>query len=85
MIVLNLQDNQTVKLYQPLDAQLYLGVSNRTIDRWRREGWLLPTAQVGRGFVYSKDALDECLNLRKPNQERLEKEKELSDDDAARN
>ena len=74
MIILQIDGDQTVQLYQPLDAQLYLGVSNRTIDRWRREGWLLPAASVGRGYVYQKEALDECWKLRNQNQERLDKE-----------
>ena len=74
MSILQIDSDQTVELYQPLDAQLYLGVSNRTIDRWRREGWLLPAASVGRGDVYQKEALDECWKLRNQNQERLDKE-----------
>lgn len=74
MITLQIDGDQTVQLYQPLDAQLYLGVSNRTIDRWRREGWLLPAALVGRGYVYEKKALDECWQLRNQNQDRLDKE-----------
>ena len=74
MITLQIDGDQTVQLYQPLDAQQYLGVSNRTIDRWRREGWLLPAALVGRGYVYEKKALDECWQLRNQNQERLDKE-----------
>ena len=74
MIILQIDGDQTVQLYQPLDAQLYLGVSNRTIDRWRREGWLLPAALVGRGYVYEKKALDECWQLRNQNQDRLDKE-----------
>ena len=55
-----------VALYQPLDAQAYLGCSANTLARWRREGWLEGTA-VGRGFVYTKDALDECRKLRNLN------------------
>jgi predicted site-specific integrase-resolvase len=74
MITLQIDGDQTVQLYQPLDAQQYLGVSNRTIDRWRREGWLLPAALVGRGYVYEKKALDECWQLRNQNQDRLDKE-----------
>jgi DNA-binding transcriptional MerR regulator len=50
-------------LYQPLDAQLYAGVSAQTLNRWRREGWLKPAATVGRGFVYRKADLDAALHV----------------------
>lgn len=50
-------------LYQPLDVQQYCNVSSQTISRWRREGWLKPAAAVGRGYVYTKADLDECLHL----------------------
>jgi DNA-binding transcriptional MerR regulator len=51
-----------VPLYQPMDAQVYCNVSAQSINRWRREGWLKPAAAVGRGYVYTKQALDECLH-----------------------
>jgi predicted site-specific integrase-resolvase len=49
-------------LYQPLDAQNYCGVSAQTLAKWRREGFLKPAAAVGRGYLYTKAALDECLS-----------------------
>ena len=57
-----------VRLYSSQEAADYCGgqggaVSVQTINRWRRTGYLrhLP---FGRGHYYTKDALDECLNLR---------------------
>ena len=57
-----------VRLYSPLEAADYCGgpdgaVSVQTINRWRRTGYLrhLP---FGRGFYYTKSALDECLTFR---------------------
>mgnify|MGYP005837881063 CR=1 FL=1 len=49
-------------LYQPLDAQNYCGVSAQTLSKWRREGYLKPAAAVGRGYLYTRIALDECLS-----------------------
>jgi len=57
-----------IRIYSPQEAADYCGgrdgaVSVQTINRWRRAGYLrfLP---FGRGNYYTKDALDECLELR---------------------
>lgn len=57
-----------VRLYGPEEAADYCGgpdarVSVQTINRWRRTGWLR-FLELGRGYYYTKDALDECLKLR---------------------
>ena len=65
MIRLPTQDGREVELYEPLDAQSYLGwISANTLARWRREGWLVASASLGRGYAYTKDALDECRLLK---------------------
>ena len=48
-------------LYESLDAQNYLGIAAQTLNKWRREGYLIPTAEVGRGYVYTKEQLDDCI------------------------
>ena len=66
-IWIRLNDTE-VRLYSPQEAADYCGgpdgaVSVQTINRWRRTGYLrnLP---FGRGYYYTRDALDECLQLR---------------------
>ena len=49
-----------VDLYSPLEAQEYLGISVGTLGRWRREGWLVGSL-VGRGYLYTREQLDDCL------------------------
>ena len=50
-----------IHLYESLDAQNYLGIAAHTLNKWRREGYLIPTAEVGRGYVYTKEQLDDCI------------------------
>jgi predicted site-specific integrase-resolvase len=65
MILIPTLDGHEFYLYEKLDAQAYLGgISANTLARWRREGWIMPHAVVGRGYVYTKEALDECRKLR---------------------
>ncbi len=57
-----------VRLYSPQEAADYCGgplgaVSVGTVNRWRKTGWLR-SITIGRGYVYLKEALDECLALR---------------------
>ena len=59
---------QHVRLYSPVEAADYCGgpdgaVSPQTIHRWRSWGWLR-SLPLGRGNLYTKNALDECLVLR---------------------
>ena len=61
-------DGVKVRLYSPLEAADYCGgplgaVSAQTVSRWRKTGWLR-SIPIGRGYVYTKEALDECLGLR---------------------
>ena len=57
------KNGEVIKLYESLDAQNYLGVSAQTLNRWRREGWLIPTAEVGRGYAYTQEQLDDCIKV----------------------
>jgi len=57
-----------VRLYSPDEAADYCGgpdnrVSVQTVNRWRRTGWLR-SLDFGRGYLYTKEGLDECLQLR---------------------
>jgi hypothetical protein len=59
---------EQVRLYSPIEAADYCGgplgaVSTQTVNRWRKTGWLR-SIPIGRGYVYTKEALDECLGLR---------------------
>ena len=56
---------EQVRLYSPLEAADYCGgplgaVSVQTVNRWRRTD-NLRSIPIGRGYVYTKEALDECL------------------------
>jgi excisionase family DNA binding protein len=53
----------TRRLYGPAEAASYLGVSDQTLNRWRRQGWIR-SHNFGRGFLYEVDMLDESLALR---------------------
>jgi len=64
MIHVRTEEGHEVVLYETLDAQHYLMCSANTLSRWRREGWINPTASIGRGYAYTKEALDECRKLR---------------------
>ena len=61
-------DGVQVRLYSSLEAADYCGgpwgaVSVQTVSRWRRTD-KLRSIPIGRGYVYTKQALDECLRLR---------------------
>jgi hypothetical protein len=61
-------NDDAVRLYSPQEAADYCGgplgaVSVQTVNRWRKTGWLR-SIPIGRGYVYTKEALDECLGLR---------------------
>lgn len=56
-------DGKPVKLYTPLDAQDYCGISDQTLNKWRREGWL-QGHPVGRGYLYTQQGLDDALRSR---------------------
>ena len=45
--------------YESLDAQLYLGVSDQTINTWRRLGRMPHSGKIGVGYLYTKEQLDE--------------------------
>ena len=64
-------NGEKVQLFQPLDAMEYCQVSDATISRWRREGFL-EGIPVGRGFVYTQQQLDECLSIRNKDREDME-------------
>lgn len=54
---------QRQDLLSPGEAAKYLGVSDQTLGRWRRLGWV-QKHQVGRGHYFSTTFLDEALVLR---------------------
>lgn len=54
-----------VDLYGPQDAARYLDITQQTLNVWRRDGWIDAQA-VGRGFYYTKDALDEANRSKRP-------------------
>jgi len=45
---------------QPPEAASYLGVSQATINKYRKDGWLLASSYLGVGFLYTLEALQEC-------------------------
>ena len=58
-----------VRLYSSLEAADYCGgpdnrVSTQTINRWRELHWLR-SIPIGRGHLYTKESLDQCLKARK--------------------
>ena len=60
-------NDTSVRLYSPQEAADYCGgpdgaVSVGTITRWCNTGWLR-SLPFGRGYYYTKDSLDECLEL----------------------
>ena len=59
MIELTINGSQ-IQMYQPVDAQDYLGVSEGTLNRYRREG-RIQSFPVGRGNLYTREMLDECI------------------------
>ena len=65
-------EGKDIVLYKPIDAQFYLNVSQGTLARWRREGWLEPVGEVGNCFLYTQAALDEALSARNKDRETKE-------------
>ena len=57
----DMKKGEKLKIYEPVDDQAYLNVSYGTLNRYRREGFLQPSSNFGRGNQYTKEALDECL------------------------
>ncbi len=65
-------EGKTIVLYKPIDASAYLSVSQATLSRWRREGWLAPVGFVSNCYLYTKESLDEALVLRNKDRETKE-------------
>lgn len=60
----------SIRLFSPIEAADYLGgpggaISVQTLNRWRATGWIR-ALQIGSGsgYVYTMEALNECLRLR---------------------
>lgn len=58
-----------VRLYSSLEAANYCGgpdnsVSIQTINLWRTQGWFSDFLEIGRGYYYRKEWLDQCLEDR---------------------
>ena len=45
--------------YESLDCQAYLGISDQTINTWRKLGRMPHSGKIGVGYVYTKEQLDE--------------------------
>ena len=60
-----LHGDTELALYEPLDAARYLDITQQTLNVWRRSGFIRATP-MGRGYVYTKDSLDETLHLKRP-------------------
>lgn len=52
------------EMLRPPRAAAFLGVSPRTLAKWRWEGVGPPFKRVGRAIVYSPDDLDAWLSSR---------------------
>ena len=68
----DMKKGEVLQLYSPIDAQFYLGVSEGTLNRYRKERYFDPSKllEIGRGYLYTKEALDEALiNLGKDREE----------------
>jgi len=46
--------------YGPLEAADFLGVSGATLNKYRREGWLQASDYLAVGYLYTREALEEC-------------------------
>lgn len=51
---------EIVEFHDAFDAQMYLGCSTQTINKYRKEGWLQPAGQVGNAYLYTTTSLDEA-------------------------
>ena len=51
------------RIYRPVEARAYLGISEITMNRWRTEGWL-EGYEVGRGYQYTRKQLDAALKAK---------------------
>jgi excisionase family DNA binding protein len=56
------------RLYTKSDAASYLGVSEKTIDRWVKTTKLMVTKRVGNSPRWTKGELDAALSERQPEQ-----------------
>ena len=45
---------------QPPEAAEFLGVSQATLNKYRKDGWILASDYLGVGFLYTMEALQEC-------------------------
>ena len=75
---------EEVRLYSPYEAADYCGgpdgsVSVWTINKWRKEGWLRHIKVNARSFMYTKEALDECMVLKGYSNRIIKKEGEEND------
>ena len=50
-------------LYNPTEAAAVVGIDNVTLNRWRRDGWLLGYP-FGRGWLYTERQLQEAIVAR---------------------
>ena len=64
-------NGRTVRVYTSLEAAEYANVSEGTIGRWRREGYLLGQS-FGRGFLYSIESIQSAMRLKGYSTQELE-------------
>ncbi len=55
-------ENCKLERLQPPEAATYLGVSSATLNKYRKDGWLL-ASKNSVGYTYTKENLEETKNL----------------------
>lgn len=53
---------QEHQIYNPLEASIYMGISQEMLNKHRREGYIR-SFSIGRGYLYTKEDLDDALML----------------------
>ena len=56
-------ENCGLEKLQPPEAADFLGVSQATLNKYRKDGWILASDYLGVGFLYTMEALEETKNL----------------------
>lgn len=56
------------RLFSKSDAASYLGISERTLDRWIEQGKLKVTRRIGKSPRWSREELDIVIAVEQPDQ-----------------
>jgi excisionase family DNA binding protein len=54
------------RLFSKSDAASYLGISERTLDRWIEQGKLKVTRRLGKSPRWSREELDAAITVEQP-------------------